>query len=220
MKKALLAALCFIIVSLVLVNGTFALPDLDKVFADLRGLLGIESGLPEIGGAGTAVHVELDSDQTPQNLYPGSKVSRTFQVQNLGSGDVYFRLVYAIQYDEESWPKLDIVFGAGDGFIEARSTDEGFDADGWKNIIIGNTPYKMKVFTYTNELPANFSSPEVSITIGMDTAVTSEQVSRYRSDFLKTQVLAIDPTPFTEKGYSTAVEALNLALPLDTLSPF
>lgn len=210
MKKALLAASCFIIVSLMLVNGTFALPDLDKVFADLTSLLGMENGLPQIGGEGTAVHVELVSDDEPRNLYPGSEVSRAFHVQNLGTGDVYFRLVYAIQYDEESWPHLDIDFTAGNGFTE----------HGWQDITIGSTPYKMKVFTYTNALPVDSASPEISITIGMDTAVTSEQVSRYRRDFLQTQVLAIDPTPFIEKGYSTAVEALDLALPLDTLKPF
>lgn len=210
MKKALLAALCFIIVSLMLVNGTLALPDLDKVFADLTSLLGMETCLPEIGGAGTAVHVELVSDDETRNLYPGSEVSRAFHVQNHGTGDVYFRLVYAVQYDEESWPHLDIDFAAGNGFTEHD----------WEDITIGSTPYKMKVFTYTKALPVGSASPEVSITIGMDTAVTSEQVSRYRRDFLQTQVLAIDPTPFIEKGYSTAVEALDLALPLDTLKPF
>lgn len=208
MKKALFAALCFILVSLVLVNGTFALPDFDEVFQVISELL--EDGIPEIGGEGTAVHVKIISDDEPQNLYPGSEVSRTFKVQNLGTGSVYFRLVYAVQYDAESWPKLDIDFAAGSGFTEHA----------WQDITIGNTPYKMKVFTYTSALPVGSSSPEVSITIAMDTTVTSDQITRYRSDFLQTQVLAIDPTPFTEKGHTTAEQALNMALPLDTLSPF
>ena len=67
MKKALLAALCFIIVSLMLVNGTFALPDFSEVFQVVAELF--EKGIPEQGGLGTAVHVELISDQTPQNLW-------------------------------------------------------------------------------------------------------------------------------------------------------
>jgi len=208
MKKALLAALCFIIVSLMLVNGTFALPDFSEVFQVVAELF--EKGIPEQGGLGTAVHVELISDQTPQNLYPGGEVSRDFHVKNLGTGDVYFRLVYAIQYDEESWPHLDIRFTAGEGFTE----------HGWQDITIGSTPYKMKVFTYNTALHTETFSPEVSIFIAMDSTVTSAQLRRYRSDFLQTQVLAIDPAPFTERGFGTAGEALDLALPLDTLNPF
>jgi len=208
MKKALLAALCFIIVSLMLVNGTFALPDFSEVFQVVAELF--ENGIPEHGGPGTAVHVDLVSDNTPQSLYPGSEVSRAFRVNNLGTGDVYFRLVYAVQYDAESWPHLNIRFTAGSGFAEHA----------WKDITIGSTPYKMKVFTYTDALPAGSASPEVSISIAMDTAVTSGQLSRYRSDFLQTQVLAINPAPFTDEGYTTAAAALDLALPLDTLNPF
>lgn len=215
MKKALFAALCFIIVSLVLVNGTFALPDFDEVFQVISGWL--EDGIPRPGGEGTAVHVKLLSDEKPQNLYPGSAVSRTFKVQNLGTGSVYFRLVYAVQYDEESWDNLTIRF-------ETDATV--YDESQWLPIKIGTTPYKMKVFTYTGALPNGASSPEVSISIAMDTTVTSEQVARYRSDFLQTQVLAIGAGDFTAEkvtvplNQTLAEAALDLALPLDTLSPF
>ena len=207
MKKALFAALCFVVVSLVLVNGTFGLPNLDEVFADLRNLLDGD-GLPEKGGAGTPVHVALISDDS-QRLYPGGAASRNTVIHNKGSGAVYCRLVYAIQYDAESWPLLDISFDAG----------EGFKPHDWQDITIDGTPYKMKVFTYTQALAAGEKSPNVRLTIAMDTAVTSQQISRYRDDFLQTQVLAIDPTSF-EKVAQTAEEALNLALPLDTLNPF
>ena len=208
MKKALLAALCFILASLVLVHGTFALPDINEVFQVVAELL--EKGLPEQGGAGTAVHVSLIADQTPQNIYPGGEVSRSFYVKNQGTGDVYFRLVYAIQYDEESWPNLNIRFTWEDEFKEHD----------WKDITIGSTPYKMKVFTYTEALPAAAESPEICLSIAMDSGMTSEQLSRYRSDFLQTQVLAVDPLPFAQKGYISAEQALDMALPLDTLNPF
>ncbi|MBR4039930.1 MAG: hypothetical protein IKJ11_07515 [Clostridia bacterium] len=208
MKKALLVALCFVIVSFMLVEGTFALPDLDTVFQEITALL--QNGMPEQGGAGTQVHVELVCDDKPQSLFPGGSVSRSIHVQNSGKGDVYFRLVYAVQYDAQSWPKLDIRFAAGDAFAEHA----------WKDITIGSLPYKMKVFTYTKALPAGAASPEVDISIAMDASMTSEQIARYRSDFLQTQVLAIDPAPFTEKGYATAEAALDMALPLNTLSPF
>lgn len=208
MKKALFAAVCFMLVSLMLVNGTFALPNLNEVFADLTALLGAK-GLPEQGGAGTPVHVALLSDDAPQRLFPGGAASRINTVQNKGDGPVYFRLVYAIQYDAETWTKLDIDFYPGAGFEESP----------WRDIAIGGTPYKMKVFTYTQALAAGAKSPDVRLTIAMDASVTSEQISRYRSDFLQTQVLAIDPTPFAETA-STAKAALDLALPIDTLNPF
>jgi len=209
MKKALLAALCITIVGFALVNGTFAMPDINQVFADLTALFGAEKGLPELGGEGTAVHVEIVSDQTPQNLAPGGRVSRDFQVKNLGSDGVYFRLVYAVQYDAESWDSLTIRF----------DHDDSYKKDGWRDIEIGGVDYKMMALTYTGELEKGVQSSPVTLSIAMDSSVTGEQLGRYRSDFLKTRVLAIEPAPFVEKGY-TAEQALDLALPLDTLNPF
>ncbi len=78
----------------------------------------------------------------------------------------------------------------------------------------------MKVFTYTEALPTGEISPDVKLTIAMDDSVTSEEISRYRSDFLQTQVLAIDPTPFPNADITTAKDALDKALPLGTLNPF
>ena len=195
----------FIVVGFALVNGTFALPDLDEVFKTVTQLL--EKGIPEPGGG--TIDVALVSDNTPQQLYPGGTASRVTRVKNQGTSPVYFRLCYAIQYDQSSWPKLDVGFEAA-----------GYEQTGWRDITIGNTPYKMMVFTYPAALLSWETSPEVKLTIAMDDSVTSEEISRYRADFLQTQVLAIDPTPFTDKDITTAEEALNLALPLDTLNPF
>lgn len=209
MRKALLLGLCFVMVCLMLISSSFALPDLNEVFADLTDTLGGALGLPVQGGAGTPVHVTLLADDTPQRLFPGGSASRIARVRNAGEGSVYFRLVYAVQYDPESWPQLDIRFTAEESYAES----------GWQDISIGGTPYRMKVFTYTQALVAEADSPGVALTIAMDSSVTSEQISRYRSDFLQTQVLAIDPTPFAEIA-PTAVQALDMALPLDSLNPF
>ena len=205
MKKAILAALVFIVVGFALVNGTFALPDLEEVFQTVTQLL--EKGMPEPGGG--TVDVALVTDDTPQQLYPGGAASSVTCVRNEGTGPVYFRLVYAIQYDRDSWDKLTITFDA-----------PGHEQTGWRDITIGNTPYKMMVFTYTKDLAAGEYSPAVTLTIAMDDTVTSEEISRYRSDFLQTQVLAIDPTTFAERNITTARDALDLALPLGTLNPF
>lgn len=208
MKKAILAALVFIVVGFALVNGTFALPDLDKVFAYVKEL-GETLGLPQTGGAGSTVDVALVSSDTPQQLYPGGAASRATAVKNQGTSAVYFRLCYALQYDESSWDKLTITFAADD----YAQTD-------WLDITIGTTPYKMKVFTYPEALAIGAESPDVTLTIAMGSTVTNEEIGRYRADFLQTQVLAIDPKPFTAQNITTAEEALNLALPLGTLNPF
>lgn len=207
MKKAILAALVFIVVGFALVSGTFALPDLDKVFDDLTELLG-DLGLPTQDTNGT-IDVALVSVDTPQQLYPGGTASRVTRVKNQGTSPVYFRLCYAIQYDAASWHKLTIDFES-----------EDYEQTDWRDITIGNTPYKMKVFTYPAALASGAKSPDVKLTIAMAGSVTSEEISRYRSDFLQTQVLAIDPTPFTGEGITTAKDALDLALPLHTLNPF
>ena len=208
MKKAILAALVFIVVGFALVNGTFALPDLDEVFANLTELLG-DLGLPTQDTNGT-IDVALVSDNTPQQLYPGGAASRVTRVKNQGTSPVYFRLCYAIQYDESSWNKLTIDFDT-----------EDYEQTGWRDITIGNTPYKMMVFTYTKDLAAGDYSPAVTLTIAMDDTVTSEEISRYRADFLQTQVLAIDSLTFKEKNITTAKEALNLALPINSnFNPF
>lgn len=203
MKKALLAALTFIVVGFLLVNSTFALSNLDEVFTDLTDVLGEVLGLPQPGGE--IVNVALVSDNTPQQLYPGGTASRTTRVKNQGTGDVYYRLCYAVQ--DNSWDKLNIAFAA-----------PGYDETDWLPITIGTTPYRMKVFTYPQELPAGAESAPVTLTITMASSMTSAELANYRSDFIQTQVLAIDVETF--KDYS-AEATLDLALPItNNFNPF
>ena len=61
------------------------------------------------------------------------------------------------------------------------------------------------------------------MTIAMDESVTSEQIARYRSDFLQVQGLAIGADDFqnSDGTQMSAQEALNLALPIDAnFNPF
>ena len=77
----------------------------------------------------------------------------------------------------------------------------------------------MMVFSYDKALQPGQDSPSVQLSISMDQTMTSEQISEYRSDFLRIQALAIDTESFREK-YDNAEDALNLALPLTNLHPF
>jgi len=207
MKKALLMAMCFVLVSFALVNGTFALPNLEKVFQAVSDLL--DKAVPEDGGG--LLDVDLVSDDKKQMLLPGGEASRTFHVKNKGSAEAYFRLVCAIQYEESSWDKLTIDFAYDeDSFIEHD----------WKDIEIGEDTFRMWTFTYKNALLAGGESPKVGVSIAMASDVTNEQMKRYRSDFIKMQALAIETESFNKAGFDSAEKALEAALPLGTLNPF
>ena len=211
MKKAILAAVCFMLVSLLVVNGTFALPDLNEVFTDLTEQLGAAFSKPEAGGEGKALHVSLHSTSPSQLLYPGGSTSRTSHVKNEGTSNAYFRIAYAVQYNSDSWDLLDIDFQADSSYAVT---------DDWYSITIGGVPYRMKVVTYNGTLKPNAASPTVTISIGMDKSVTNQMMAKYNENFLQIQALAIDPAPFLEKNYTTPAAALDLALPLDSLNPF
>lgn len=207
MKKALLAALCLIIAGLMMMNGTFALPSLEDIFQTVSEL--IDKATPQDGGDNVKVALVLSDE--PNSLYPGSTVSRTCKVKNEGDQSVYFRIACAIQYDEATWGQLGISFEHDDKFTATS---------GWKDITIGTTPYRMKVFTYKEALTENTTSDGVEISISMGTSVTSEQLAKYRADFLQIQALAIETEAFNDKDYDTAEGALNAALPLTGLNPF
>jgi len=57
----------------------------------------------------------------------------------------------------------------------------------------------------------------------MEGSITTEQMKRYRSDFLRIQALAIETESFeslTKNQITSAEAALNMALPLSDLNPF
>lgn len=226
MKKAFFAALCFVLISCLFVNGTFALPDIDEVFAFIESL----------GTSGTPtqdeklLQVKLESTYSPGQLMPGGSASRTTVVKNTGEANAYFRLVYAIQYDEATWNLLKVSFDVPKGYRE----------EAWTDIDIDGTPYKMKVFSYDKELYSNGNvqgmtsassvSPAVTITIEMDKSITNQQLSCYRDDFLQVQVLAVETETFADVvaksedvkagKMSPAQYVLDMAIPLTKLNPF
>lgn len=225
MKKAFFAALCFVLISCLFVNGTFALPDIDEVFAFIASLG--DSGKPTQDEG--LLQVKLESTYSPGQLMPGGSASRKTVVKNTGEKDAYFRLVYAIQYDKATWDLLKVSF----------DVPAGYRQEDWTDIDIDGTPYKMKVFSYDKVLYSNGGvqgmssassvSPPVTITIEMDKSITNQQLSCYRDDFLQVQVLAVETATFAElvekskdvaEGMSPAQYVLDMAIPLTELNPF
>lgn len=210
MKKALVAALAFVLVGFMLVNGTLAdvFNQARDIFVNLGGSLGAPT-------TDSNFDVDLVNVGEVEQLYPGGKATHKVQVVNNGKRGACFRLAFAVQ-DTSAWEQLHFTF----------SEDENFIQSNWMAITVGTTPYNMKVFTYKGTLDAGEASPTVSITIAMDKDVTTKQIEEFRSDFLKTQVLAIDSTAFltAPEGqtapYLSAPDALDAALPLTNFNPF
>ncbi len=210
MKKALVAALAFVLVGFMLVNGTLA--DVFNQARDIFATLGGTLGAPTTDGD---FDVDLVNVGEVEQLYPGGKATHKVQVVNNGKRGACFRLAFAVQ-ETSAWERLDFTFSADESFIQSN----------WMDITVDGAPYNMKVFTYTATLDAGKASPVVSITIAMDKAVTTKQIEEFRSDFLKTQVLAIESATFltAPEGktapYASAVDALDAALPLSNFNPF
>lgn len=213
MKKALVAALCVMLVGFMMVNGTLAdlLNDASEIFVDFANSLGKAT-------VDSQFDVDLVNVGKIEQLYPGGTATHTVRVDNKCSLGACFRLAFAVQ-NTSAWNQLDFAFAAGTGFQEEGD---------WRDITIGGVAYKMKIFTYTETLAANSQSPTVSIAITMDKTVTSAQIEEFQADFLKTQVLAIEADVFLSANkdakstplYDTPIAALNAALPLDNFNPF
>ena len=213
-----MAALTFVVIGFMMVDGTLAtvLNEARSIFQNLTQTLGDSLG---IATTDSTFDVELVTIGEVDPLYPGGTATHQIAVKNNGTLPACFRIAFAVQYDKESWDLLNISFTINENYTPDQ---------GWRDISIGGTPYRMMVFTYKNTLPAGEQSTEASITITMDKHVTSEQIRRYRSDFMQAQVLAIDADTFLNARdkndqpiYPTPEAALDAALPLnDPNRPF
>lgn len=202
MRKVLIVALCFVCCAALLTGSTLATETTDLSF------LNFFQTLLELGDKaapshdGEKVKVQLTTQQTATQLYPGASATLTHTVTNTGTQDVYFRLYYALPNIEETNELVSVNFEAN-----------GFDVSEW----MVKDDLRIAVLTYNNALQPNEESA-VSVTVGFDKDMTSEQFARYDANFLQTQVLAIEMEAFAQ--YKDAADALNAALPLDTTNPF
>lgn len=147
MKKALFAALCFIIVGFMMVNGTFAQLDWGDIFKELGGAFGAPTRDPG------KMDVDLVNAGQIEQLYPGGSATCSVAVKNEGSLNACFRLAFAVQYDAETWDMLTFRFSSGEEYIQTS---------GWTDITVGGTPYRMQVFTFKEALAASSQSSPVS----------------------------------------------------------
>lgn len=205
MRKALIVALCFVCCAALLAGSTLATETTDLSFLNLfQTLFDLgDKAVPDHDGE--RVKVQLSTTQTDTPLYPGASATLTHTVTNTGTQDVYFRLYYALPNIPET-----------NELVKVEFTANGFQVSEWME----KDDLRIAVLTYNNALQANEESAvSVTVTVGFDINMTSEQFARYDANFLQTQVLAIETAAFAEK-YKIAADALNAALPLDTTNPF
>ena len=214
MKKVLTLTLCLLLAGLLAVSNSYALPDVSSAFQHLIDYLGDALGIPTHSSNGE-IDVQIVSGGSEQQLYPGTQAQQTFSIRNDGTSSAYFRFVVAVQYDAETWDQLSVSFDA----------NESYAISDWMTTTISDAPYRMKVITYKQALNAGESSPEIMMTVGMDSDMTNEQFSRYGSDFIQMKVLAVETNAFDQKAEAenrepSALDALNRALPLTNFNPF
>ena len=120
--------------------------------------------------------------------------------------EAYFRIAFAVQ--QEAYDFLHLNFNEVD-----------YTWSDWKQISINGRSYQMIVATYTKPLAVNETSPAALMQVALDKKTTSADAEKISSDFLQIQVMAIDATPFKETD-CTVEQALDAALPLNSLNPF
>ena len=216
MKKAILLALCLVLVGMLAVDDTFAADftqlvnnTFSFVFQTIEGLI---NPAPTVCPADFDIElVYTDSAgnpltaSTPPQLMPGSTVDRFAAVANRSAANsAYFCMAMAVQADVEQLLT-----------IEVNTTD--YTWSDWMDITIGGVSYKMKLATYNSALEAQQQSPAALQRVSLSVQATTADLMRFRDDFLQLQVLVIDTAEFS----TSPADALEAALQItSTNHPF
>ena len=195
MKKVMLLAVCLILAGLLAVNSTFALPDIDKVFATLTELLGSLAAPTEDPTQFNVSLVYTGSDENTL-LSPGGTVTRSFAAANgANSKPAYFRIAIAVQND--ALPA---------GLLQVQTNGGNYTWTQANDITIGGRTYALKVATYKDKLPVGETSASAMLRVSMDASVTSAQMAQLDDNFLQIQVLAVDATAFESENLKQEIE--------------
>lgn len=188
-------------------GGAYA--EVPSVFRQLVDFLGETLGMPQQSDG--SIDVQIVSDGMPDELYPGAEVVSTLAVKNQGNADAYFRFAVALRYDAQTWNRISVRFAA-----------DGYAVSDWMDVRICGEDYRMKVFSYEQELPDGQTSPGIGMTVSVDEKTTLAQIAAICSDFIQMKALAIETRAFKDQdGTMTAGRALDMALPLDeNFNPF
>lgn len=205
MKKIMLVAVCLILAGLLAVNGTFA-----GTFGELFAYVTELAAPTPTQDPSFQVTLITPTDDKIQ-LNPGSSIDYVVSVSNQeNSSPAYFRIAVAMQ-------------AAAFDHITPKLNTQDYQWSDWSDITIGGEDYKLIAGSYLKALPAGKPAPAAITNLSMVSILTNEQLAAIRPDFLKIKALAIRAEDFVDqetKNPFSAVDALNLALPLTNFNPF
>lgn len=137
-------------------------------------------------------------------------------VTNVRTEDAYLRVAFAVKKN-----------AAADRVVHVNFNEDlsAFDITDWRDVTIDGQAYRMKIFTYRKALKAGESTPPMLLQVAIDSSATNEDFTAIGNDFLRVNAMAIQAGAFTtevngEKVQMSYQEALDMALPLDTITPF
>ena len=228
MKKAIVLAVCLLLVGLLAVNGTLA-QGISNLFADLGTFFaGKTSGAPEQDTEGeldvrlvyqkrNAAGTALVGEGTPEQLAP-ARYQAGFDwdqdKQNVGGVMLWDESKIGGAVDKFTSVKnageksayirtafaLDkYAYDHGIIHLNFNQDDENFRYEGWKSITIKGRPYMMMVVTCKKELAHNATTPPMLLQVAMSNHVTNADLSNVSADFLLIKTMAIESDVFVEK---------------------
>ena len=244
-KKAIIVAVCLVLVGFLAVNGTWA-QGLENIF---KNIASIKDSAPETDE--TLLNVELvfqDRNGAPLNsptLYPvhcaddydwATKEQTisfgTFPLwdtaEAAGALDHFVRVHNTLTTDGAKDACFRLVF-AVDANIYGKmmlnfNQDSAFQWSDWRSVTIAGRPYQMIIATYQNALKPGELSPPALLQVAMRGDVSNADLAKLDTHFLRTMVLAVDADTLTgEDGIRPDVnETLNAALPINepSFNPF
>lgn len=227
-KKGLILGLCLALVSVLAVNGTFAL-EAEKLFKNLVHTLGEAFGVPTEDES--KLRIEILTSENPLLLpagYPG-ELPADWETLN---GTVTQRIsavnksTVSEDFDGSAYVVLAVAVKQHDLLHTKLTAENGLTALAPRKIHIGGETFDMVVFCYDGKLPVNAELPRITLKMLLEKTADNTDMAELGTNCVQVKALAVDTRPFDPavnqqltKVY-TPFEALDEALGLNTFNPF
>lgn len=246
-KKAIIVAVCLVLVGFLAVNGTLA-QELGNIF---KTIANIANGTPEnnetqlkvvlvnqdrngIAVSDTTLYPVYCADDydwatVPTNvnsgtydLWDSTQVSgvldKFVRVQNVSTGEGAKDACFRLAFAVDAQ-----IFSKLKLNFNRSSGDYLWEND-WRGITIDGRAYQMIIATYQQVLEPGEVSPPALLQVALSRNVSSADLANLDQNFLRTMVMAVDADTLTSEVGSrpSAIETLNTTLPIDegTFNPF
>lgn len=246
-KKAIIVAVCLVLVGFLAVNGTLA-QELGNIF---KTIVGAVSGADPTSNE-TLLKVELvnqdryGSTLSNINLSPvycadgynwdrkqtnvGDQVYLLWDAAEVqGAQDKFVRVQNAATGDDAKDACFRVAFAVDARIFDKlmlnfNDAESNFEWSDWRGITIDGRAYQMIIATYQQFLKPGEFSPPALLQVALSRNVSSADLASLDQNFLRTMVMAVDADTLTPEGgpRPSAIDTLNITLPIDesTFNPF